>query len=1525
MTDTHVNINEFIDDLLHVQDVKNNKLLNVYAGDARSTYIIQRGEYENFSKYVLDIIQRRIGKPANVALKQSSLAGEQEQIVGLNINALDWTDATGKKDANYLQKTFISGVYKDLAQKGTNPLYLTVGGIEWMVSDGKDGLKKVMSPVLIFPIRLVRADAGNTPVYIEFINDDIYVNPCLIAKLKQVYGEEFVEEFPHPNKEVKDLSLYVSLDDLGDGIEFFSRLQAFVNEATAAAARYGNNTVFSLDKDFVSILNYNHDEICMYYDIQRNRDKIYDNKLIADIFNARKDGVVETERELTIIPQFIMPKDSTQETIIRKVLGGQSMIIKGPPGTGKTLTITNMLASLLAENKKVLLCSKKLGALAEINAKLPEELRKFTMLLDCESEAEAAKLNPSEVRSDFIALLNAKKTFTPNDSISNELSVARRSMYDSISFLNEYKDIAFQQKDILGKNYYEALDMLCDKNIEPIPFVAAEEAYSLNLDTFNKLMKSVEDIGNAFKKVTKKAPFYKCPWIPVGRTLTGIDEPKALAGYAEIIGAIEGLQASVRDPFEKQNVAIEKMDISTLYQIASSGITAEYMERYLQAEPKANRIMRIQQLLDEYCILEGVATNVSVTDEKALEEVVFPVDHKLFDEGLTKSDFDVLYENWALLGEMKKSASGVVLKYLQDLEKLLLDKREAKDGFHTIIDTAITEEGLKNVEASVEPLRKYFDTPAEKPNLLDFKAKSCVKKLVGLGYGKELSFEQIVTAVNLYDKMHALDLAAEEVKTKISSMLKTKLTSAQINAIVIALRRALACEKSFEDYFTSFAAFAESVHISAKAVTADGEYTIGEMLLAIKRHQTAKKLLEAVLAVDESTELKTAVAKAKTILAADAIVTKELLGSIKKLIPERLQALEQTVEWVEVKEAIERLLALLKAFRRNSFANYYTVSAARLTFADLQILVETATDRNILGAADTYMDLLQLPHALPLAKFFMPFERGSVDSKEEIEEIFKHTIYRLATEYKLSRMGDMRNGLGERVSRAFDEFTEAETKEQALTIKNIERMCMSRINAKDPSFSFLNSSKSTGETLRLLFKKNADGIIKLKRCFLLSPSTASILLSQPAFYDFDVVICDEASQLEPIAMLPLLVRARQIVLVGDEWQMPPIKRGVARLEKRIDEGDGDYTILSPDISALSLALKNRALPTAELGCHYRSKAESLISFSQERFYPYMRTFPAVVPKGDGVGLYDVYVEDGRCDGGQNMAEAKEVIRLMKDHFDKYYDPQTQTLAESLGIVGFGQDQVDLINKLLNEQEKEFSKKISVAKRNFEDEVKEKLFFIKPIDKVQGQEIEHLILSLTYGKDKNGKIVNKFGELNRGNESDKLGQCIFNVAVTRAKSSVTVVRSIQSYDITTPSVLYIAEYLKQVERFREGGRAQFVGESPNEVHGFLKEVSQLLIRQGVAAERIVLNYGATKGSVKIPLVVLDKTLTRGQFALWCEVPTNNTYDYLDYNVKYYEILKSRGWKFERVFLHDWFYNNQVEEQRLVDAIKKKIDL
>ncbi|MEV6413001.1 AAA domain-containing protein [Kribbella sp. NPDC051718] len=124
-------------------------------------------------------------------------------------------------------------------------------------------------------------------------------------------------------------------------------------------------------------------------------------------------------------------------------------------------------------------------------------------------------------------------------------------------------------------------------------------------------------------------------------------------------------------------------------------------------------------------------------------------------------------------------------------------------------------------------------------------------------------------------------------------------------------------------------------------------------------------------------------------------------------------------------------------------------------------------------------------------------------------------------------------------------------------------------------------------------------VSRLRPVWLMSPSSVSDTL--PLDTSFDVVIYDEASQIPIEEAIPALHRAPQVIVVGDQMQLPPTQyfRVATPAADPDDEVEHVGVALSDDsflaISALRLA-------STMLTWHYRSRSEALISFSNAAFY-----------------------------------------------------------------------------------------------------------------------------------------------------------------------------------------------------------------------------------------------------------------------------------------------------------------------------------
>ena len=78
---------------------------------------------------------------------------------------------------------------------------------------------------------------------------------------------------------------------------------------------------------------------------------------------------------------------------------------------------------------------------------------------------------------------------------------------------------------------------------------------------------------------------------------------------------------------------------------------------------------------------------------------------------------------------------------------------------------------------------------------------------------------------------------------------------------------------------------------------------------------------------------------------------------------------------------------------------------------------------------------------------------------------------------------------------------------------------------------------------------------------------------------------------------------------------------------------------------------------------------------------------------------------------------------------------------------------------------------------FFDEDRPEAFFVKNLERVQGDERDDVVLTIGYGKTPHGRVLHRFGPLNIEGGERRL-----NVAITRARRSMTVVSSIAAEDL-----------------------------------------------------------------------------------------------------------------------------------------------
>jgi len=476
----------------------------------------------------------------------------------------------------------------------------------------------------------------------------------------------------------------------------------------------------------------------------------------------------------------------------------------------------------------------------------------------------------------------------------------------------------------------------------------------------------------------------------------------------------------------------------------------------------------------------------------------------------------------------------------------------------------------------------------------------------------------------------------------------------------------------------------------------------------------------------------------------------------------------------------------------------------------------------------------------------------------------------------------------------------------------------------------------------------------MKPIWLMSPLSVSDTL--PLAPDlFDVVIFDEASQIPMEEAVPALYRAPQVIIVGDEMQLPPTSFFSAARDEDNDtldveeEGERLAVVLDAD-SLLNQGARN--LPATLLAWHYRSRHEALIGFSNAAFYAgNLYTIPdrnlpdaalgditirtakenAETNEGEVRGHVDAllaraisfhFVTDSVYAERRNEGEAKHIALMVRELL-------ARESKQSLGIVAFSEAQQSEIESALDalaNEDPAFAARLEAEYVREEDEQFCGLI-VKNLENVQGDERDIIILSICYGRNAEGRMLMNFGPINQRGGEKRL-----NVIFSRARHHMAVVSSIR-HDAITNDYNEGASALKQFLRYAEcnsrGDRetAQRVLENLNPL------ARKALVNDG-AQDHVALQLA---GALRERGYVVDGRIGQSRFrcdlgirdvagshyVLGIMIDTAAHYanrDVYERCVSRPRILNAFGWRVIQVVAIEWFHDRDAVLERIERALQ-----
>jgi len=470
--------------------------------------------------------------------------------------------------------------------------------------------------------------------------------------------------------------------------------------------------------------------------------------------------------------------------------------------------------------------------------------------------------------------------------------------------------------------------------------------------------------------------------------------------------------------------------------------------------------------------------------------------------------------------------------------------------------------------------------------------------------------------------------------------------------------------------------------------------------------------------------------------------------------------------------------------------------------------------------------------------------------------------------------------------------------------------------------ALLNHLLQTGarsRRVRRIIDRAGQAIQQLMPCWMMGPQAVAQFL-KPESIMFDLLVIDEASQVRPEVAIGSLARADQVVIVGDDKQMPPSSFGrITNAFVSEDEDTDDSEEVAADVTTLDcesvLGALSPKLSNVSLQWHYRSLHQSLIAFSNAQCYGGKLIIPiSRWHENKDYGVKWHFVENGRFHQRRNQIEAELIVQKMAEHVKGQMQLPAED-RESLGVVAMNVPQRDLIADKWSELCRQ-NGELDGLREQFESSDS---IFIRNLESVQGDERDVVMISVTYGRNADGEgPVQNFGPVNRAGGWRRL-----NVLVTRARKRVHVFSSMRSSDIhaNEDELGELANtdngksFFKQYLHFAETGRL------PGASAGSTRDKPESQFEESVSYALKSLGYGlhyqVGVSSFRIDIGVMHPNLD-GEYlcGIECDGAAYHTHpNARDRDRIRQEILEKRGWRIHRIWSTDWYKNRQAEIERL----------
>lgn len=1208
---------------------------------------------------------------------------------------------------------------------------------------------------------------------------------------------------------------------------------------------------------------------------------------------------------------FPLPYNEEQKQIANQVGANYGAVVQGPPGTGKTHTIANLVSRFLAQGKTVLVTSQTGQALSVLKNKIPEEIRSLAVSqVDSASRNNDIQASVSEINSK----LNDKTKYTEKkkESVERELKRIREDLasknkeFERKILIDSRENITIEEEVITPIEAGEYVSNFHDKS----EFIISDEIkHDLDITISQKDFENyVFELEQSDKKVWELADL---DTIPSVEFFPSIDLVKK---YSELLNNLSQEEKKLSDQYVPSKQDLKLTDQAQVYiqKLLSNKESSEYFsnlldERGYVGKQDRDSFFEISKKNNPYDVKKQIdeAKKIRVSFQEDWEIELFNLMTNESEKQKWQMALESLFSSLDELGHISKI---LLTKKIDISNEYDFDFVKSLSLISTIEDKADKESGSVKKGLSVlfqSDIKKLF-------------------KYIKVGHTEIKDMEDLIVVKSYFEKQK-IESEIRDVWNKLFADNKNQVEiddsfnkvdfETQVKQVerIVLFREKYADLKRLINIFNLFEP--DEINVSDLGFLEKTEKVFTGFINTIEQTNIEEQLskINAQLLIEKAHPLIQELTKA--ISAYDI----ESINSLVLQISELSKTQEQSKKMNELeKEIFNTEIKKIEDSSNNHLIVKDIVHGLRLgDYSKLTQLYNELPKLKISQEKSLQIKKMEEELSEFLPKTLVEIKRAVADNKKvnfEVKENIKYA--RLISWLNELHKGDTIDQL----SRDIRILKEKERNE-ILNIVEIsswmhlkERVTKRQKEALSSfALSMKKYGKGTGKYAPKHLKdaKNALEVGKeAVPVWIMPMNTVPQLFPSPKAGMFDVVIFDEASQVD-VRGLNVAYIGKKLLVVGDDEQVSPTsftkQTKVTDLVTRYISDVPNSHQFSNTSSLFDVA-KIKMTDGITLTEHFRS-IEEIIGFSNKLSYNgNLKILRDQLPKDrlDPV-LEAVYVKEGyeETNVGVNKKEAELIIEKIKEIIsdEKYKETKDgeHTRPITLGVISLlGKDQSKLITKLISEK---------IASKEIEER---KIVCGDPYT-FQGDERDIIVLSMVKAPDLHHPEKN----IHPYTVSTTSYKQRINVAMSRAKNKMILFHSIPVDKLTNPDDLrkqIIDWFYNQKIEEKKAGLAHVREEvSRGRASEFEYAVAEIIANNGF---KVVPQYEVA--GYRIDLVIQGEN---AKLAVECDGDKyHNRLDKWQEDIDRQQIIERAGWTFWRVSGSS-FYKNK---EKALDSLWKKLE-